>query len=101
MAGKGSKPRPFVVDRTTFENNWDTIFMKKKPVEISSYWSDCGEYESIVFHEKDKYYVEIFQNGELVTTLRENMLSLDQAETVAENAIIQKTWVEDEYVKTN
>lgn len=24
--GKGSKPRPFSVDRKTFEDNWDRIF---------------------------------------------------------------------------
>ena len=26
--GKGSAPRPFAVDRKTFENNWDAIFKK-------------------------------------------------------------------------
>ena len=26
--GKGSSPRPFSVDRETFENNWDRIFKK-------------------------------------------------------------------------
>jgi capsular polysaccharide biosynthesis protein len=26
--GKGSAPRPFSVDRKTFENNWDMIFKK-------------------------------------------------------------------------
>jgi len=30
MSGKGSRPRPFSVDRTTFETNWDKIFGKKK-----------------------------------------------------------------------
>lgn len=30
MSGKGSRPRPFSVDRKTFENNWDRIFGKKK-----------------------------------------------------------------------
>ena len=29
MSGKGSKPRPFSVDRKTFEDNWDRIFNKK------------------------------------------------------------------------
>lgn len=27
--GKGSKPRPFGVDKSTFDNNWDAIFGKK------------------------------------------------------------------------
>jgi len=30
MSGKGSKPRPFSVDRKTFESNWDRIFKKKQ-----------------------------------------------------------------------
>ena len=28
--GKGSKPRPFSVDKETFDNNFDRIFGKKK-----------------------------------------------------------------------
>jgi hypothetical protein len=32
MSGKGSRPRPFSVDRKTFENNWDKIFGKKNKV---------------------------------------------------------------------
>ncbi len=30
MSGKGSSPRPYSVDRKTFETNWDKIFGKKK-----------------------------------------------------------------------
>lgn len=30
MSGKGSRPRPYSVDRKTFEENWDKIFGKKK-----------------------------------------------------------------------
>ena len=30
MSGKGSSPRPYSVDRKTFEDNWDKIFGKKK-----------------------------------------------------------------------
>lgn len=26
MSGKGSKPRPYSVDRKTFNDNWDRIF---------------------------------------------------------------------------
>ena len=29
MAGKGSKARPFAVDRKVYEDNWDRIFGKK------------------------------------------------------------------------
>ncbi len=28
--GKGSKPRPFSVDKKKFDENWDKIFNKKK-----------------------------------------------------------------------
>jgi hypothetical protein len=28
--GKGSKPRPFSVDKETFDNNWNQIFNKEK-----------------------------------------------------------------------
>lgn len=30
MSGKGSTPRPFSVDRKTFEDNWDRIFGNSK-----------------------------------------------------------------------
>lgn len=39
MSGKGSKPRPFSVDRKTFESNWEKIFgkqSKKKTTEKNS-----------------------------------------------------------------
>ena len=29
MAGKGSKPRPIVVPKSQFDDNWDKIFSKK------------------------------------------------------------------------
>ena len=32
--GKGSSPRPFSVDKQTFDNNWDKIFGKKTPQEV-------------------------------------------------------------------
>ena len=35
MSGKGSKPRPYSVDRKTFENNWERIFGKKNKKENS------------------------------------------------------------------
>jgi hypothetical protein len=33
--GKGSKPRPFSVDRQTFDQRWDTIFKKNDSVPES------------------------------------------------------------------
>jgi len=33
-AGKGSRPRPYSVDQTTFDSNWDAIFGKKEQTVI-------------------------------------------------------------------
>ncbi len=33
-AGKGSRPRPYSVDQTTFGSNWDAIFNKKEQTVI-------------------------------------------------------------------
>lgn len=47
--GKGSAPRPFSVDRKTFEDNWDKIFKRhekiKKEVE---YYQDILSTEECV-----------------------------------------------------
>jgi hypothetical protein len=32
--GKGSKPRPFSVDRKTFEDNWNKIFGHKEKSDL-------------------------------------------------------------------
>ena len=29
-AGKGSRPRPYSVDKKTFDSNWDTVFRKQE-----------------------------------------------------------------------
>lgn len=36
MAGKGSSPRPFLVDKKTFANNWTRIFSKEKTEDQKS-----------------------------------------------------------------
>lgn len=46
MSGKGSRPRPFSVDRKTFESNWDKIFTKKK-----------NNSKKKVTKQKDKIYI--------------------------------------------
>jgi predicted nucleic acid-binding Zn ribbon protein len=33
--GKGSRPRPFSVDRKTYESNWDKIFGKKPKKKVA------------------------------------------------------------------
>ena len=41
---KGSAPRPFDVDRQSFENNWDAIFGKRKPANNGDqHGNDVGE----------------------------------------------------------
>ena len=65
MSGKGDKPRPFTVDRKTYEDNWDRIFERNNPtkggsvemwehhcsmngrhlVAVGQNCSWCGEYE--------------------------------------------------------
>jgi hypothetical protein len=39
MSGKGSKPRPFSVDRKTFESNWEKIFGKKSKKKVTEKYS--------------------------------------------------------------
>lgn len=41
MSGKGSRPRPFSVNKETFDNNWDQIF-KKKSQEVKIECGECG-----------------------------------------------------------
>ena len=33
-AGKGDKPRPIIVDRETFNTNWEKTFGKKEELEL-------------------------------------------------------------------
>lgn len=35
MTGKGSDPRPFAVDKETFNNNFDRIFNKREREQIT------------------------------------------------------------------
>lgn len=103
MSGKGSKPRPLSVDRKTFDDNWDRIFGAKKPepaIEVSSYWSDDSKLEAVVLQAKDgSYFVEIYSDGNFVSKLTKSILTLDDAQSVAENAVLEKWWLEDEYAE--
>lgn len=49
MSGKGSKPRPYSVPLTTFDNNYDTIFRKNKK-------SDEEKFDDAIM--KNEYYEE-------------------------------------------
>jgi hypothetical protein len=41
--GKGSAPRPFSVDQTTFGNNFDSIFGKNKVAETVCHCYTCTQ----------------------------------------------------------
>ena len=45
--GKGSSPRPFSVDKQTFDNNWNKIFGKKTPQEIDDAKAEDEAFEHI------------------------------------------------------
>lgn len=47
MSGKGSKPRPYSVPLTTFDNNYDAIFRKNKK-------SDEEKFDDAIM--KNEYY---------------------------------------------
>ena len=47
MSGKGSSPRPFGVDKKTFDDNWDKIFGKKTPKEIDDAKAEDDAFEQI------------------------------------------------------
>jgi|LakMenE18May11ns_1017448.scaffolds.fasta_scaffold9951568_4 hypothetical protein len=47
MSGKGSSPRPYSVDKKTFDNNWDRIFKK-------NYYQDILSTEDAVISALDK-----------------------------------------------
>lgn len=50
MNGKGSSPRPFSVDRKTFENNWDEIFNKKEEIP----WDNYSDLPSVEHYKEEK-----------------------------------------------
>ena len=45
--GKGSSPRPFSVDKQTFDDNWNKIFGKKTPQEIDDAKAEDEAFEHI------------------------------------------------------
>jgi hypothetical protein len=49
--GKGSKPRPFAVDRETYESNWDRIFSKRNSLVGPT------KYAILVGSGENSYYV--------------------------------------------
>ena len=45
--GKGSSPRPYSVDKQTFDNNWNKIFGKKTPQEVDDAKAEDEAFEYI------------------------------------------------------
>lgn len=45
--GKGSSPRPYSVDKETFNSNWDKIFGKKTPQEIDDAKAEDEAFEQL------------------------------------------------------
>lgn len=48
MSGKGSKPRPYSVNRDTFEKNWDSIFNKPDPRILEDNKAEDEEFARIL-----------------------------------------------------
>lgn len=57
MSGKGSKPRPYSVDRKTFDDNWDRIFK--------------NEYQDVLSTE-DAVLDALKNNADTNTTIKSN-----------------------------
>lgn len=45
--GKGSSPRPYSVDHSTFESNWDRIFGKKQKIDDNTGTSNNEYYDML------------------------------------------------------
>lgn len=61
---KGSKPRPFSVDRETFSDNWDAIFSKKnqeiqKENSNTSVWANRNVWNDPELSKQDRLADEI------------------------------------------
>lgn len=53
--GKGSSPRPFSVDKETYNSNWETIFGKKTPREKEDALNEDDAFRMIeVFNQHPK-----------------------------------------------
>ncbi len=61
--GKGSSPRPYSVDRQTFESNWNTIF-KKNPGELQDAINEDEAFKYI----EDRMQVRVAEEGKKIGT---------------------------------
>jgi hypothetical protein len=74
--GKGSKPRPFDVDRQTYEDNWDRIFSKRSAVVGPT------KYAIKVGSGENSYYVTE-DTGSCTDLVTEVYDTLEEAEAIA------------------
>ena len=74
--GKGSKPRPFDVDRETYESSWDRIFSKRNAVVGPT------RYAVKVGSGENSYYVTE-DTGSCAELVTETYDTLEEAETIA------------------
>jgi hypothetical protein len=74
--GKGSKPRPFDVDRDTYEDNWDRIFSKRNAVVGPT------KYAIKVGSGENSYYITE-DTGSCAELVTETYASHEEAETIA------------------
>ena len=56
MSGKGCVPRPYSVDRTIFDQNWDRIFGKKNAAQ----WDHYSDLPSV-----NAYDMPVLENEEM------------------------------------
>jgi hypothetical protein len=50
MSGKGSAPRPYSVDKNTYDNNWERVFGKKSKEDNTNTTKD--EYYDVLTTEE-------------------------------------------------
>lgn len=74
--GKGSKPRPFDVDRETYEDNWDRIFSKRNAIVGPT------KYAIKVGSGENSYYVTV-DTGSCSDLVTETYESFEEAEDIA------------------
>jgi hypothetical protein len=74
--GKGSKPRPFDVDRDTYEDNWDRIFSKRNAVVGPT------KYAIKVGSGENSYYITEY-TGSCAELVTETYDTLEEAESIA------------------
>jgi hypothetical protein len=82
MSGKGSVPRPFSVDRQTFEDNWNQIFGSKKSNE--NVWANRNVWNEPELAKQDRLADEIAS----IKNMKDKRSEAEKQEAA---------WLKDEY----